>query len=755
MPRSDWDAVVTVDATPETVLAQLDELPTLSAVAVRLLQVTADANAGAREVAEVLRGDQSLTALVLSVANSAAYAPREPISTIDRAVAHLGFRTVRRIAFCAKVFECFGPDARGPRQVFDRIGFWKHALAVACGAARLAEATPQLRIGADEAFVAGLLHDIGKVAMSAVFPKAYDRVTAQTEQERGDVADNERLILGVDHTLVGRRLAERWRLPRGLREVIWLHHLSVDGLSGSVSAGPLIALVQAADILAREQRIGHSGNHLFFETSAEAARRLGIDAAQVTAVASRLVDDVARQAELLNLDHETPQQMYFDALSRANSELGRVNDELRENNRRLTAAARYFRALAECDAQLDAQAELGAVVRALARAGLTAFMRPRVGVFAVREGDGAVLLCWREYEGGVFDRSLPAGADFGEWAADIEGDPGLVLVRGPVFLQREFAPLLAENGDLQLWVAGVTHERRLLGGFVFASPADERRRLAGEASELTAFLRSAALAIGRSNAHAAARRLTDDLADNNRRLVNMQVELLRNRTLAMMAEMASGAAHELNSPLAVISGRAQMLSDQTEDPEVQRALRVIEEKAHECSRIVSELMDFARPRPPQLERLPATALLETAREAWAAEPNAPAGALILEGAAELPDIQADRRHLLQLFHELLRNAAQALSGKPDPRVVVSVRRTGAGDAIELVLRDNGAGMSSNVLQRAFDPFYSHRPAGRGRGLGLPRAHRIVEAHGGRIWLQSRVGEGTAVHVVFPQAGRAG
>jgi hypothetical protein len=65
------------------------------------------------------------------------------------------------------------------------------------------------------------------------------------------------------------------------------------------------------------------------------------------------------------------------------------------------------------------------------------------------------------------------------------------------------------------------------------------------------------------------------------------------------------------------------------------------------------------------------------------------------------------------------------------------------------VEDDGVGMTPAVLQRAFDPFFSHRQAGRGRGLGLPRAYRIVEAHGGRIWLESRPGEGTAAHVVLP------
>ena len=83
----------------------------------------------------------------------------------------------------------------------------------------------------------------------------------------------------------------------------------------------------------------------------------------------------------------------------------------------------------------------------------------------------------------------------------------------------------------------------------------------------------------------------------------------------MIAEMAAGAGHELNSPLTVISGRAQMLAKQLTEPDARRSLETIRSKAHECSRLVSELMDFARPRPPKLSGVNVPELLAEARAA--------------------------------------------------------------------------------------------------------------------------------------------
>ena len=228
----------------ELVLTHLDSLPTLSAVAVRVLEITSDGDSSADDIVEVLRGDQSLTAKILSVAGSAWSGVPGPVTTLEKAVTLLGLTAIRSIVLSVTVFEYFPATGSGTGDgVFMRSDFWKHALAVACAARQLAPARSELGIEPQEAFVAGLLHDLGKVALSALFPKAYDRIAMQADQSRGDIADFERTVLGVDHTVAGRRLAERWRLPRSLQEVIWLHHLAPETLPASVSApaSPLIA----------------------------------------------------------------------------------------------------------------------------------------------------------------------------------------------------------------------------------------------------------------------------------------------------------------------------------------------------------------------------------------------------------------------------------------------------------------------------------------------------------------------------------
>ena len=196
--------------------------------------------------------------------------------------------------------------------------------------------------------------------------------------------------------------------------------------------------------------------------------------------------------------------------------------------------------------------------------------------------------------------------------------------------------------------------------------------------------------------------------------------------------------------------------ENTADAHTQKALEQIHNKAHECARIVTELMDFAQPHPPRPEAMELRSLLTATRERWLRDSGMPASRFHIELPGENgPRLYVDREQIRLVLDEVLSNAVEAVSAN-NGSIMVRWRSdvtAGAGGRllrdqdpeaeesgqrwIEVIVRDTGCGMSPTVLQRAFDPFYSHRAAGRRRGLGLARAHRIVEAHGGRVWAISQ------------------
>lgn len=767
---------------PEQVLVHLDSLPALPAIAQKLLPPVGDDRAAAGDVTAIIAGDSALAARIIALANSAAFGARQPVNSLERAVALIGRDAVRGLAVAAKLFDCFPPPAAGhaPR-AFDRREFWKHCLAAASAARRFATLLPNPGVDPNVAFIAGLLHDVGKLALDTVYPKAYERIAAAAQRTRSELADCERDVLGVDHTVAGRRVAERWRLPRALQEVIWLHHLAAETLPPSVMARPMIALVQLADAFVREQHIGHSANCAHFERAAHLAGRLGISEVQLGEALPFVVGEVAAAAEWLGLDQAPAKAECVKSLLGANAELNRANAELEHHNQRLAAAARYFRALGAFNRELTSDCDAGGVVCAMAAAAAVALRRDGVCAFGVSDDGGAIDLAW--VAGAERGRAhQPITPELREWLDSHRH--GLVnpVLRVPPCARSVLAPALRVLGGGEAWVLPVVHDREIAGGIAYLSDSDQTAALADEAEDLRSFLMSLGLALGRTRARDAARRLADDLADTNRRLQQMQLELLRSRTLSMIAEMAAGAGHELNSPLTVISGRAQMMLRTLDDPEHCRSLELIHAKAHECSRIVSELMDFARPRAPQIAAVDLYELFAELRAEWIEQSGASPMQFVIDlpggsaddayeleprvaevdsalrssarssvlTAAALPPIRADRQQIAVVFRELIRNATDAIAAGVG-RITVTGRVVLPGEEVEICVRDTGCGMSAAVLERAFDPFFSHRAAGRGRGLGLARAHRIVEAHAGRIWLESRPESGTTAHVVLPAA----
>jgi putative nucleotidyltransferase with HDIG domain len=192
-------------------------LPTLPRVASRLLESLANPDAAtSEEIGEVIALDPSLTARTLRLANSDFYGFPRKVGTVDLAVVVLGADTIRDLVLGASVFQTLDPTWRS------LTGLWSHSLA--CGVAARAMADRcRYRLAAG-AFAAGMLHDIGKVALRQAYPDRYEAVMALVRAEGISMMEAERGVLGSDHAEVGGWLAERWGLPGDLVEAIACHH---------------------------------------------------------------------------------------------------------------------------------------------------------------------------------------------------------------------------------------------------------------------------------------------------------------------------------------------------------------------------------------------------------------------------------------------------------------------------------------------------------------------------------------------------
>jgi signal transduction histidine kinase len=221
--------------------------------------------------------------------------------------------------------------------------------------------------------------------------------------------------------------------------------------------------------------------------------------------------------------------------------------------------------------------------------------------------------------------------------------------------------------------------------------------------------------------------------------------------LEAMRELAYGAGHEINNPLANIATRAQALLLEETDPERRRRLSTIVDQSFRARDMIGGLMLFARPPKPQREAADIGGIIAAVIESVRGQAAARGGRLEYSPPPVPQAVFVDRVQVEEAIRVVVVNALEAVAA--GGRVVLEATRRSpqAGGWCEVTVTDDGRGMSFEATRRAFDPFYSGREAGRGAGLGLPKAWRLVESSGGTVLLDSRPGQGTRVSILLPEA----
>lgn len=231
--------------------------------------------------------------------------------------------------------------------------------------------------------------------------------------------------------------------------------------------------------------------------------------------------------------------------------------------------------------------------------------------------------------------------------------------------------------------------------------------------------------------------------------VQLRSRLRQAEKLSALGELVSGVAHELNNPLTVIRGYAQLLLGRDDAVGASRELQAITEHAERAARIVQELLTFARERPPAREAVDLNAVLQSVLDLRERQMLASGIRVVRHLAPSLPMLQGDPYQLQQVFLNILTNAEQALAESGHEGLVeVSTRLDDEGYVVAAI-RDNGPGIPAAVADRIFDPFFTTKADRQGTGLGLSICYGIVNAHGGRIWADSTPGQGATFFVALP------
>jgi signal transduction histidine kinase len=227
-----------------------------------------------------------------------------------------------------------------------------------------------------------------------------------------------------------------------------------------------------------------------------------------------------------------------------------------------------------------------------------------------------------------------------------------------------------------------------------------------------------------------------------------QQQLVQSTKLAAIGELAASVAHELNNPLTVILGNAQILLRSISDEKAAGKLSAIEHETQRAARIIRNLLDFSRKREPRRDPVGINDVVGRTVELVHLKLRGRDIALETVLEPRVPILLGDSDQLTQVLLNFIGNAIDAISGSGSVTVATAI---GPDGEVEFTVMDTGCGMTAEQAGRIFEPFFTTKAEGKGTGLGLSIALGIIRGHGGCVTVESEVGKGTTMRARLPVA----
>ncbi len=687
-------------------------LPAMPQILIKLLEHLQADDLGMAELAALISNDAGMTAKILAVANSSAYHRVHRQVGLEPALMALGTDMIKTLVISESVFQTFNNFPHSGST--DLRGFWKTSLTAAVVARDVAKRMDYPHV--EEAYLAGLLHNVGRLALLATAPKEY--AFNFTARDDDDLCAVEQRTLQITHSEAGAWLIERWHLDSFLADSVLYHHEPIERLE---AAHPLIRIVRLAHLLS------HPADHQDDDTAIAAGAglcALGLD--DVMAIAVAAARQVEKSAAHLGIDLAGADDIPTPPAYAPPPDP--VRQRLSEEVRNLVLVSEVGQTFAR------QQGEAG-LLEAMTRSARILF-----------DFDNAVILL--ENPTGQALVGMPSGAQqrIAEFSIPLNRG-GVVaaaaLARKPAFVKRDAQSLgLAEEQlfrllgtDSLVCVPLATGARSLgvmIGGLaawqVPACQKRERFMLAFGAQAATAL--DAALA-ERGQAHRQLAHAAEEYREASRRVV-----------------------HEVNNPLSIIKNYLSVLDNKLARREpVVGEMSILNEEIDRVGQLINGLADL---QPSASEGAANVArVADDVLRLFRATEFVPAGVTMTASMSDTSaEIDGDADVLKQILVNLVKNAVEALDGHG--KIDIANRGHVVRDRtlyVDLVVADNGPGMSQEVLTNLFSPVRSAKE-GKHHGLGLSIVHGLVKKIGGTISCRSGAA-GTSFEILLPARGPAG
>ncbi len=751
----------------ELAISRLDSLSLLPSVAVRLLSELLQSQPSHSALSEIIESDPALATKLLSLMHQQGLSFRDENFSVRRALDKLPAQLVRDGFLSIKALAAFDFDP-GSYKALSKKQLVLHCLAVACCAGDIARViSPQ--IDPQLAYSAGLLHDIGKLALAQAMPKSFARITEDAKSQNASICTIEQSHLGLDHTILGKRLAQKWHLPDEITLAIWLHHNDTATISQDMPEARIAQVVQLADLIARQCAIGQSASYDSPDLPDAIIQSLAINPQQLQQIRDNLIEQVRQKSKVLGLDSPRPEAAYCEAIHSAAAQLAQDNTKLSLENRRLQTDTALFNFIRDFLLSIDSITSPIGIAENFASRWQKFYQTGKVCVYLVPPAGSQLLeavvvenlsqskiVCLNTPPSGVLrtadSATIPKhiansfailnAHDHIDWLfeqLDGDFDPNhtkLVPLLSAGKAVGAIAFELRYPADLELFEENFKVAGSIAGVILdmACSSANQQRFAERFARLLTPHQNQA-----RQNA---------SNVDNNSNINEPDF----GTGLTALAELAAGAAHELNNPLSVISAKSQILADAETDPEKKQALKQIQENSNEITSVIDDLMAFAEPALPRPTLTNTREILDEATQLAARKTNIEHLNIQIDVADNVADVFADSAQVVSAIANIFCNCVESYPDKSG-QIKVTAATCGrandeAGDFVELQISDLGCGMDAETVRKATLPFFSAKPAGRKRGMGLAYAARVIELNKGHLNITSRLGEGTTVAILL-------
>ena len=628
------------------------------------------------------------------------------------------------------------------KKVFAGKELVRHSIAVGCCASEIASASRQ-QFDPLTAFLAGSLINIGKTAILTQMPKSYERIILESRSEHLSLVEVEQKYLGMDHMVISKRLAQKWNMPSDVVMALWLYRNEGLAFCEQIELSSYAIAVRLADMIVADEKITLATQTRRPEDINVLAQSLGIDKQGLVNIRDKFLAEYKRRSKLIGLDSNIGMPQYCECLRKMSQVLAKSNSVLQEKNLQLagmtadnTMLKGLIARLPDIKSSADIQAGYAQLFQSTFRCGPVCYMSL----------DGQA--------GGLLDGLLVREGS--SKAVLFRADCDLDLLRTTIAQRAQVSPVDGSwnwffeqtEGEFdrnRSWCVPIIIDNRATG-VLFFSLGKFDMRLSGDQFRESINLFAGLLTIfDRSDETS---KVLEKFIYGLNHIRKVHDNIAETRSFGGIAEMAAGAAHELNNPLSVISGRAQLLLQIETDDSKKQMLKQVQDRTDEISRIVTDLMSFAKPHGPNIRPIDVKVLLDSAINQAIQESSVKEIEVTFDSIDNLPKINVDSQQIVNAISNIIVNSLDSYTDDVGPIFISGMINHSLG-WLELIIADNGCGMENETLQNATRPFYSAKKAGRKRGMGLSHSKRLIELNSGTLSIHSHLGEGTKVSVRLP------